>query len=387
VKASTVHSANWIATNLRHLLTARHSPSPGVVHRPMSPSSPVSRDKELGITHDIEEIRVQLNGSALDAPSPEQYRVPSDAVESFFAEPDNSSTSAPFIDDQIFSNIYSPWESKLKSFKNYSSHADYFGIYEQSQTAMDILSQNANETTRWTPFPPLRFGVEFWDLGTLREKTRLHSQTVWYAGSLFNVYTLVIRKKGVLDAQLGIYLHRQSSVEPLPLMSSRPPVGEGPLSFRSLGPFLGSGTASDRVSSPNQTVATSMNAAHETSPLDTRIKLSINADGTGTFSRGSTPSTSRPASANTGASPPYLTNSLSPDQPFRDPRPSVGAYFVISCASPAGVSTTKFSSGPDVFGIGQSWGWKTSSFRSEEYLDASGRVKRSLRATVMIGLV
>jgi hypothetical protein len=81
----------------------------------------------------------------------------------------------------------------------------------------------------------------------------------------------------------------------------------------------------------------------------------------------------------------------------------IGAYFMVSCASATGSSQTRFSSAPDVFSIGQSWGWKSSSLKSEEYVDIGGdeegegftpSINRkmhgkevSFRATVVLGLV
>jgi len=85
---------------------------------------------------------------------------------------------------------------------------------QQIQTAEQSQSQ------RYSPHAPFRFGVEFWGLDTLKEKVRLHSHTVWYAGSLWNVYTQAVRKKGGLGVQVGVYLHRQSSVDPLPGVSA-----------------------------------------------------------------------------------------------------------------------------------------------------------------------
>jgi len=81
----------------------------------------------------------------------------------------------------------------------------------------------------------------------------------------------------------------------------------------------------------------------------------------------------------------------------------IAAYFMVSCASATGSSQTRFSSAPDVFSVGQSWGWKSSSLKSEEYVDFGGeedgeafafpaRKTRhgkevSFRATVVVGLV
>ena len=58
----------------------------------------------------------------------------------------------------------------------------------------------------------------------------------------------------------------------------------------------------------------------------------------------------------------------------------------------------KFTSAPDVFSVSQSWGWKTSALRTEEYMElkleegseSSGRATnplKSLRATVIVGLI
>jgi hypothetical protein len=82
----------------------------------------------------------------------------------------------------------------------------------------------------------------------------------------------------------------------------------------------------------------------------------------------------------------------------------IAAYFMVSCASATGSSQTRFSSAPDAFSIGQSWGWKSSSLKSEEYVDVGAdediedlvSVPRKLkpkgkevsfRATIVLGLV
>jgi hypothetical protein len=91
---------------------------------------------------------------------------------------------------------------------------------------------------------------------------------------------------------------------------------------------------------------------------------------------------------------------VAPPQPYRDPRASISAYFTISCANATGSSLTRFTSAPDVFSVSQSWGWKSSSLRTEEYIEvegedqlggalsiAPGGKEVSLRATVLLGVV
>lgn len=72
----------------------------------------------------------------------------------------------------------------------------------------------------------------------------------------------------------------------------------------------------------------------------------------------------------------------------------------------AGTALTKFSSGPDSFALSQSWGWKSSSLRSAEYIGGrdveggslgtdgglggvgqEGALFSSLRVSVVMGLV
>ena len=65
-----------------------------------------------------------------------------------------------------------------------------------------------------------------------------------------------------------------------------------------------------------------------------------------------------------------------------------------------GTAMTKFSSGPDSFALSQSWGWKSSSLRSAEYVGGregedgvqagdkgEGALFSSLRVAVVMGLV
>ena len=129
-------------------------------------------------------------------------------------------------------------------------------------------------------------------------------------------------------------------------------------------------------------------AALPTAPAFSRSSTTLH---TPTASVGS-PTVASPVSLPATAPP------VTPPQPYRDPRPAVSAYFTIACASATGASLTKFASAPDVFSVSQSWGWKSSSLRTEEYLevDAEGQPtpvilpagrEVSLRATVVLGVV
>lgn len=88
---------------------------------------------------------------------------------------------------------------------------------------------------------------------------------------------------------------------------------------------------------------------------------------------------------------------------YLDPRRVTKAYFSISCASALGTALVRFSSAPDKFALSQSWGWKSSALRSEEYLSVPSPIEKegesslgwvgdcpeggSLRATVVVGII
>jgi len=242
--------------------------------------------------------------------------------------------------------------------------------------ASSCITADPSGRSQWSPYPPFRFAVEFWDIESLKEKCRLHSHTIWYAGSLFNVYVQVVRKKGV---QLGVYLHRQSSIDPIPPSSA---------------PSL---TRAERTRNRNSPLSPNIVSS---SPPSAHYSPSIYPS-----SRSSTPLSAvtpppQYASYALGAnSIPATAPPVMPQQPYRDPRSPISLYFTISCASTTGSSLTRFSSAPDVFSISQSWGWKSSSLITEEHSEvgperqisitpvASAGREVSLRATITLGII
>lgn len=63
----------------------------------------------------------------------------------------------------------------------------------------------------YTEFPPFRFSAEFPNPRFLKEKKRVYSRTVAYAGSLWNIYIQKVRS--AKNVQLGVYLHRAKERE------------------------------------------------------------------------------------------------------------------------------------------------------------------------------
>ncbi|RAR13605.1 hypothetical protein DDE83_003062 [Stemphylium lycopersici] len=63
----------------------------------------------------------------------------------------------------------------------------------------------------YTEYPPFRFSAEFPNPRFLKEKKRVYSRTVSYAGSLWNIYIQKVRS--AKNVQLGVYLHRAKERE------------------------------------------------------------------------------------------------------------------------------------------------------------------------------
>lgn len=172
VSISVLQAANWDQTILRHQILF----SPPTV--PSSPiSSPAPRDKELGITVSITDINKRTSGDS----SKFYYRVSTNS--SLRTGENPQSTANDLSMDDLFSLSQSPPKQKA-DWQEVISESTFFGLlpHRIRADACDQLDPQSN--SQWSPFPPLRFSVEFWDLDNLKEKMRLYSQTVWYAGSL-----------------------------------------------------------------------------------------------------------------------------------------------------------------------------------------------------------
>ncbi|KAG1749616.1 uncharacterized protein EDB91DRAFT_1344244 [Suillus paluster] len=372
VPISVLQEAHWDQSLLRCQITAK----PNTTTSPSSPSSspPPSREKELGLPITTAEILARL-------PAPNSPLHPADdkgkpyypvAHDSSVRIGDSGGIEGTSM-DQLFEPpppLSSPSAEGKTPVRATTSEATFFGLKSERQTASGCIASDATGKARWSPYPPFRFAVEFWDIDALKEKSRLHSQTIWYAGSLFNVYVQVVRKKGI---QLGVYLHRQSHIDPIPAHSA-------PLTF-------------NRVEHTHNRIPSLPLTASQSSPSIRPLSRSTTPNSNPSTSSGLV--TSYPSFPSTipATSPP-----VAPVQPYRDPRPAVAAYFTISCASSTGSSITRFTSVPDVFSVSQSWGWKSSSLRTEDILEIGpdgqpvkpttpAQKLNSLRATIVLGIV
>ncbi|KAG8729031.1 hypothetical protein FRC12_021304, partial [Ceratobasidium sp. 428] len=370
VDVTTLQSAHWRQSILRSQITSRsvvstsRSSSPTPIGIGSSSSQGSTTEGELGGLVTTLEL---LSAPYIDD-TKFYYPVPCDASIRIGHDRTSSNHDADGLslsDMDVLSSV-----SSSGKLRKPATERDFFGLRPSRRTAKEIVEEHkqGSEAVKWSANEPFRFSVEFWGLDTLKEKNRLHSQTVWYAGSLYNVYVQVIKKKGL---QLGMYLHRQSAVDPIPPASA-------PASFVLLNnPSSPQADASSPLLYPSPQFVGSPLQRNNSSLL-----------GLGPITSPPTPS------PRTGTTPPdrdapVTSPPHAPVAPWRDPRPVVRSYFVMSCPSLIGSSLTRFQSGPDDFKISQSWGWKSSCLWSEpesENSPAAGDdTINSLRATVMIG--
>lgn len=410
---ATLQSALWNQSVLRHQITSKPK-SPATAQ---GPSSPLSKDKELGIafsTNELSAIPDTQDSQGLGFGQKMSYPIPGDSSWRMGDNGDDGcdpSSGPPISMEDLFAFSHSPCIASARQSSNRtqgtrkvatdkdaeicSTEATFFGLKRERYISAECASSDRSGTRRWTSFPPCRFGVEFWDIDTLKEKSRLHSQTVWCAGSLFNIYLQIVKKKG--QPQLGIYLYRQSTVEAIPpasapynhrpdsdnvpeLLGERPSVSRGisyPSSFGT--PPIRRGPVVSLPALESRSVVMTSSISPPSTPM-------------------LPPSPSTPGYTNATsaiAAAPHTSSPVTPQQPYRDPRSSISAYFMISCASATGSSQMRFTSAPDLFAVGQSWGWKTSSLRTEEYMEVGENATAvehrspisSLRATVVLGLI
>jgi len=435
VPLAVLHGAHWAQSQLRSQVLAR----PGALTfaqslqgSPGDSPSPQPRDRDLALTVTTQQLATQQAGEQL----------PQDEPMFFFPVMSDGSerVGSPAANDAILRDPNHHGQHSTTPRTGFSR--DFFGLRFSKHTQTAALATDPNQTrpsARWSTHPPFRFGVEFWNVTELDQK--VFSQTIWYGGSLFNVYAQLVRKKGI---QLGVYLHRQSSVEAIPrpisppssirplpasmaadIASPRPEAWSGAHPARNLPshnsrPSLGNIAATSssasgsgmrhRASSSVGTLATPTTPLRTTTPRP----VSPAPPRSPRYPSGALPiASTSPPPVETGSSsygtPPRLAMSLqirksplsclvnttlmlftahppAPLQPYRDPRPAVQVYFGINCfVHPAAL--IRFTSAPDAFTPSQSWGWSSNKLVLPSVSEGDNVRPSSLRATVIVGLV
>lgn len=334
VPLNVLQAAQWDSSVLRHLITYRSSLS-----FPNSPSSPGPPDMDLGVTETTQQIISRLESIPVSERQKRLYRVSGNSSLRI-GEPGNAVEPSSISMDELFALSSSPSKSTSVTEtqpppRTITTEATYFGLLPVTTTAEKCGETDPSGQQKWTPYPPYRFAVEFWDMGHLKEMQRLHSQTIWYAGSMFNVYIQVVPKKS--GTQIGVYVHRQSNIDPIPRMSS------------ANRPALSSSQHTRVPSLPSVASSTSIvpftSAVQARPPPEVHSPLMTTRSATPTSGRRPTTSSSLPSSSPISSPTPKPELSLferisltlpasvpgvsPPDQAYRDPRSVLKAYFMV----------------------------------------------------------
>ena len=282
------------------------------------------------------------------------------------------------------------------------------------------------QAARFSHFPPFRFSAEFPNPRTLKEKKRVYSQTVWYAGSMWNLY--IQRVNTSKNQQLGIYLHRAKDKDPSddPLAQFIPSSvddrifhleremllrknerrsrhwrtevmasgGEADPEDEASGSsgendtpaLIGDSEASNRTPGMSALLrrAESSAKAHKTSQTQNNASLS----------QVSLQSANRVLDSDEENEEIVRTSrrfSVSAIPAYVDGRPTIKTYFKIYSPSKAGRMLSIYESAPDRFNFSQSWGWKSSQMVLDDGISGydltKGAKEGKLRYMVVIGNV
>ncbi|XP_014555767.1 hypothetical protein COCVIDRAFT_101578 [Bipolaris victoriae FI3] len=293
----------------------------------------------------------------------------------------------------------------------------------------------------YTEFPPFRFSAEFPNPRFLKEKKRVYSRTVSYAGSLWNIYIQKVRS--AKNVQLGVYLHRakEREVDETVQASVLSQQNDGTVDER-IGrleremlmrsdprdrrrstrvPFVDSTAEDDTSGSGGDPDPTLGSPGLHGSIFSGNTLSSRRSNMSRIPSRGlpqwgfHNMNTSLPQSSDSPSSPscahaPYSpsehesdtsdsdqdsdtaaytnpsllsrsqrkTRSLIPAlPPYVDARPTIKTYFKIYSPSKGGRMLSIYESAPDRFNFSQSWGWKSSTLMLDE-ITLSGETEDAL---------
>lgn len=296
------------------------------------------------------------------------------------------------------------------------------GVQERPQTPHRSVATEPSAPTSYTTYPPFRFSAEFPNPRTLKEKKRVYSSTVWYAGSLWNVYVQKIETPK--NTQLGVYLHRErhreGSDDYANLLHNSVDDRIGQLEREML-------IASRRISRrrPQQPGARNFGGEEETSgsggdpdatliagpsaQADARRHIAALSGLLRNQNQGITKASETPATLTLSSLPdlPFNADSADTDEdvmetmkpskrykvpalpPYVDARPTIKTYFKIYTPSKGGRMLSVYESAPDQFNFSQSWGWKSSNMVLDDgvmgYEEGSRSKDGKLRFMVVIG--
>ena len=290
-------------------------------------------------------------------------------------------------------------------------------VNERPQTPGRPVSSEPTPSISYTHFPPFRFAAEFPNPRSLKEKKRVYSRTVWYAGSLWNVY--IQKVETTKNTQLGVYLHRakekEGTEEPRP-GSVDERIGQVEMLMRQNLRNRRRQSAQDHrdideddgSSGDPDTTLVSRSHQHRSNMLSSLLRdngVMKSSQSPGTLALSALPdrmyrqpvSSLGSDSEDPDLDPPSAGNRRSSTTkapalpPYVDGRPTIKTYFKIYSPSKGGRMLSVYESAPDSFNFAQSWGWKSSTMVLDDGLlgyEEGGRSKDGrLRFMVVIGML
>lgn len=367
-------------------------------------------EEELGFTHIVQEstqvhsLKSADHSTAHSTPTGPLLEGPSDRTRRSLL-PTTSEVSSLSTDDEgkhywipsVDCNIVTGGAEPVVTLSTTISDHGRSNIKEKSGT---LPAAAGPQYTKYTTYPPFRFSAEFPNPRHFKPNKRVYSQTVFYAGSAWNIYLQRNKDTGSRSSQLGVYLHRakQTPADHDPWNASLPSVDDriGDLE-RQLQRLEARRTHARRARDTvdDSTVLDTHTLDHTDTPhiQDPRLPKIVN-DNTALdnfFSSAARGATSpiqecRSISAKAGGSngehdecsasdddsafESILPTSLPQGRPalmtYIDTRPVIKAYFKIYSPSRNGRMLSVYESQPDEFSFSQSWGWRSSSFFAEE---------------------
>lgn len=241
-------------------------------------------------------------------------------------------------------------------------------------------------------FPPFRFAAEFPNPRGLKEKKRVYSRTVWYAGSYWNVYIQKIETSK--NTQLGVYLHRAKDnndddhrhgsvderigqVELLMRRNQRQRQQQQQHQNNEMraeadeegGTSSGDPDATLVQPSAETSRSSAISSLLRGDPIhkssQNQIPLSSLPDPTcNPFSLSDTDDIYASLDYSFGSNHIQGSNAARKQAPIMPPyvdaRPTIRTYFKIFSPSKGGRMIATYESAPDRFNFSQSWGWKSS---------------------------
>ncbi|KAK5701787.1 hypothetical protein LTR97_004605 [Elasticomyces elasticus] len=269
---------------------------------------------------------------------------------------------------------------------------------------------------RFTHFPPFRFAAEFPNPRLLKEKKRVYSRTVFYAGSLWNIY--IQKVATTRNKQLGVYLHRAKERETEEVIAGTAGLAQGSVDERigqleremimrserrerrqrrrtTMGSDGHEADGAESSGSAGDHETSMLSAAGDSPSVRQNTMRNLLARGRSqkagqTDIAGISPVEGSSLFASAGEDAPDegsdYTDSESDDSdterlitasrkfhvptlpPYVDARPTIKTYFKIYSPSRGGRMLSVYESAPDKFNFSQSWGWKSSTLMLDDGL-------------------